>query len=69
MAPAALESGLGFITNGQKHIVGQSAPSDVVNEHLGNLSELDASQMIFMKSKQPKAVPEPNSPEVWAQNV
>ena len=33
------------------------------------LAELDASQLIYTRNVNPKAVPEPNSAEVWAQET
>lgn len=34
-----------------------------------NLQELDASKIDFNLNPNPKTVPEPNSPEVWAQKT
>lgn len=70
MAPAAIQPVSELVTNGQKHIIDKSAPSIVAaNGNPSRLCELDASRLIFTRNQNPKAVPEPNSPEVWAQNV
>ena len=69
MAPVAIESISELVTSGQKHIIAKSAPSIAANGQLSKLRELDASLLTFTRNTQPKAVPEPNSPEVWAQNV
>lgn len=69
MSPVAIEPVSELVTNGQKHIIAKSAHSIAGNGQLGGLRELHASHLIFTRNRDPKAVPEPDSPEVWAQNV
>ena len=69
MAPMAIQPVSELVINGQKHTVGRTAPSIAANGHSGHLQELDASHLIFTRNAAPKAVPEPNSPEIRAQNM
>jgi len=56
---------------GIEHTISETAPSIATNgtsTHLDDLDELDASKLTFTRNSNPQEVPEPNSPEVWAQN-
>ena len=58
------------LTNtGIENTVEKTAPSITDNDPTTPINELDASKLIFERNNSPKAVPEPNSPELWAQNV
>ena len=69
MAPIAIQLVSELASTGQEHIIGKTAPSVAVNGVSDNLRKLDASQLVFFPNAAPKAVPQPNSPEVMAQNV
>lgn len=69
MAPTAIQPVSELTTEGQKHIITRTAPSIIANGETTQISELDASKLIFNRNGNPRAVPEPDSPEVWAQNV
>lgn len=58
-----------LVNAGIKHTIEGSAPSIAINGGNSHLQELDASKLVFTRNPNPKVVPEPNSPEVWAQNV
>ena len=73
MAPTAIEP---FQTtselthSGIKHTVTKTAPSLTTNGNsIPTIDELDASKLIFTRNLNPRAVPEPDSPEVWSQSV
>ena len=51
---------------GVKHTIKETAPSIIANGHSNGLQELDASKLTFTRNTNPKAVPEPKSPEVTA---
>ena len=71
MAPSAIDpdTTTDLVRTGIKHTIAETAPSIVPDGHDSGLQELDASKLIFTRNNSPKAVPEPNSPEVWTQNV
>jgi hypothetical protein len=52
---------------GMTHIIDATAPSvkAVPSGERSQVAELDASKLIYTRNTNPKAVPEPNSPEVW----
>ena len=73
MAPTAIapfQTTSELTHSGIKHAVAKTAPSITTN---GNstpiLNELDASKLVFTRNLSPRAVPEPDSPEVWTQSV
>ena len=71
MSPSALTSPQNtseLTIAGIVHTIEHTAPSITANG-TSTLQELDASKMIFIRNHNPGPVPEPNSPEVWAQNV
>lgn len=73
MAPSAIpstpETTSELVCAGVKQTVAQTAPSLAINGSHSTLSELDASKLIVIRNLNPRPVPEPGSPEVWAQNV
>ena len=73
MAPSAIpvvpETTSELVSAGIKHTVAETAPSIAVDGSRSNLSELDASKLTFIRNLNPRPIPEPGSPEVWAQNM
>ena len=69
MAPIATQTTSELTETAIKHAIIKTAPSITTNGASTHLSELDASKLIFTRNQNPRAVPEPNSPEVVAQNV
>lgn len=73
MAPSAIplvqETTSELVCAGIKQTVAETAPSIAADGSHSTLSELDASKLIFIRNLNPRAVPEPGSPEVWAQNM
>ena len=71
MSPSALlpESTSQLVADGVTHTINKTAHSlkPVTNGTVSRLAELDASRLIYTRNTSPKAVPEPNSAEVWAQ--
>lgn len=55
---------------GIKHTVTKTAPS-LTTDGTSNppIDELDASKLVFTRNLNPRAVPEPDSPEVWTMSV
>ena len=54
-------------TNGTKPLTNVHENGHLNGYH-STIAELDASKLIFTRNTNPKAVPEPNSPEVWSQS-
>jgi hypothetical protein len=73
MAPSAIQSSpettSELINSGVKHTVAETAPSIAVNGSHSILQELDANKLVVIRSLNPRPIPEPGSPEVWAQNM
>ncbi|KAI9811632.1 MAG: hypothetical protein M1827_005381 [Pycnora praestabilis] len=71
MAPSAvpLQTTEELISAGINHTIEKTAPSIASNGLSSPLPELDASKMTTARTKERRNVPEPNSPEVWAQNT
>ena len=80
MAPIAIQSaseypGTDFMTRFTKPIPSvtttelTNAGITHTNDPKPQINELNASKLVFERNTSPKAVPEPNSPEVWEQNV
>lgn len=73
MAPTAIEpfqttSELTY--SGIKNTVTKTASSLTTNGNaIPTIDELDASKLLFTRNLNPRAVPEPDSPEVWSQSV
>lgn len=55
--------------SGIKHTITKTAPSIITNGNSTIINELDASKLVFTRNLSPRAVPEPDSPEVWTQSV
>lgn len=73
MAPTAIapvQTSSELIRSGIKHSLTETVPSLTTNCcHTPSIDELDASKLVFTRNLNPHAVPEPDSPEVWAQSV
>lgn len=69
MSPIALQTTSDLTFSGIKTTIKETAPSIAPNVSHTPVHELNASNLIFTRNTMPKAVPEPNSSEVWAQNV
>lgn len=71
MSPSAVlpETTSELTKAGVNHTIEKTAPSlkPAANGTSIQLAELDASMLMFTRNLSPKAVPEPGSPEVWAQ--
>ena len=68
MAPTAIQTTSELTDTAVDHALSKSAPSIARNGTESSLAELDASRIMFTRNTNPQKVPEPNSPEVWAQN-
>ena len=71
MSPALLtppQSTWDLVNAGIKPTIEYSAPS-ITSNGFSTLQELDASKLIFTRNLNPRPLPEPDSPEVWAANV
>lgn len=55
--------------SGIKHALKDTAPSLFHNGSSTHLQELDAAKISYTYAKEPRQVPEPNTPEVWSQSV
>lgn len=73
MAPSAIpvvpETVSELVSAGIKQTVAETAPSIAIDGSHSILGELDASKLTFIRNLNPRPVPEPGSPEIWAQNV
>ncbi|CAD6582334.1 MAG: hypothetical protein ASARMPREDX12_000910 [Alectoria sarmentosa] len=73
MAPTALaplQTTSELAHSGIKHILTKTAPSVIANGSSNpGINELDASKLVFTRNLSPHAVPEPDSPEVWTQQL
>lgn len=66
MAPTALQTTSELIHSGVKRNLVQKPVS---NSYSTRIDALDASKLIITPNRNPHAVPETDSPEVWAQNA
>ena len=68
-----LKTAPSITTNGTNGTNGINGHNGYTNGHSNGphvaLAELDASQLVFTRTTTPRAVPEPNSPEVWSTSV
>ena len=69
MAPAPVETISQLTNSGMQKTVTKTAPSIASIGSPNCINELDAAKLIFTRNHHPKTVPEPDSPEVVAQNV
>lgn len=73
MAPTAIapfQNSSELTQCGIKHTITKTAPSITPNGDITPvINELDASKLVFTRNLSPRAVPEPDSPEVWTQSV
>jgi branched-chain amino acid aminotransferase len=69
MAPTAIQTTSELTSSGIRNTVNKTAFPLNTNGVRHELSELDASKLIFTRNLNPKLVPEPNSSAVWAQKV
>ena len=73
MAPTAIalfQTTSELTHSGIKHTITKTAPSVITNGNaIPTIDELDASKLVFTRNLSPRAVPEPDSPEVWTQSV
>lgn len=75
MAPSALIPSQPLQTTPEpvsiKRAIAKTTPSPTLKSSYisSNIQELNASKIDFNLNPNPKSVPEPNSPEVWAQKT
>lgn len=71
MSPSAIDpqTTSELTSSGINHTITKTAPSIATNGTSSSLPELNASRLIFTRNTTPRQVPEPNSPEVWAQST
>ena len=73
MAPSAIpivpETTSELVCAGIKQTVAETASSIAIHGSHSILGELDASKLTFIRNLNPRPIPEPGSPEVWAQNM
>lgn len=69
MAPIAVQTTSELTRSGIKHTIHETGLYPSSNETSTRMNDLDASKLIFSRNLKPKKVPEPDSPEVWAQNI